>query len=98
MILEKFKLKNKVRWYTIKFFLGKLDEEVTIVTHNVINPMSDKLSVKVVKTRQDVVNYGRDIAQEGRHINGKLIEYVRTFSAFNWDDKFMFVVLYRNAS
>ena len=94
--MERFKNKLKLRLCNLKFFLGMFKEEVTIVTHNMNSSNSDKNSEKVVKSFKEVLEYGKDIAQEGRHINGKLVEYVRTISAFTWEDQFMFIVLYKN--
>lgn len=86
----------RLRIHTIKFVLG-LVKEATILTHNINSPTGDKSSAKSVTTFKEVVEYGKDIRQPNRFINGKRIEYVKVISAFDFSDNFLFIVLYKNA-
>ena len=89
-MLEKLKL----RLYTFAFFLGII-KETRIFTHNMNKPMLDVKSMKIVNSFREVVEYGRDVNQPNRYINGELVKYHKTISAFNLKGDFFFVVLYQ---
>jgi len=102
-MLEKTKLrlralqdKVKLDLYTLAFYVGII-KETRIFTHDMSKPMLDVNSMKVVKSLREVVEYGRDIAQPNRYINGNRVEYHRTISVFNHIGDFFFVVLYKQA-
>jgi len=88
--------KTKIRAYTLAFFVGII-KETRVFTHDMSKPMLNIDSMKIVKSFKEVIEYGRDIAQPNRYINGKRVEYHKTISVFNELGDFFFIVLYKNA-
>jgi len=86
--------KIKIRLYTFAFFVGII-KETRIFSHDMSKPVLNVDSMKIVKSFKEVIEYGRDIAQPNRYINGKKIEYHKTISVFNVMGDFFFIVLYK---
>ena len=88
--------KIKIRLYTFAFFVGII-KETRIFSHDMSEPMLNIKSMKIVKSFKEVVEYGRDLAQPNRYVNGKKIQYHKTISVFNVKGDFFFVALYKQA-
>jgi len=88
--------KIKIRLYTFAFFVGII-KETKIFSHDMSKPMLNVNSMKVVNSFKEVVEYGRDLAQPNRYVNGTKIKYHKTISAFSLKGDFFFIVLYKKA-
>ena len=88
--------KIEIHLYTFAFFVGII-KETKIFSHDMSKPIFDVNSMKIVRSFKDVIEYGRDLAQPNRYINGKKIQYHKTISVFDRRGNFFFVVLYKQA-